>query len=50
MGQGWASPSEFWAMPPGEIWWLIDARTPASSVDYEPLYNLLKEAEAQQNV
>jgi hypothetical protein len=45
VGQGWVSPSEFWAMPPGSVWWLIESKTPESAVDYEPLYQMLMEAE-----
>lgn len=32
-------------MPPGSVWWLIDAKTPKSTVDYEPLYKLMMEDE-----
>lgn len=49
VGQGWVSPSEFWEMPPAEVWWLIDAHTPANAVNHDALYTLLLEAEAQQN-
>lgn len=28
MGQGWAARHEFWEIPPGEIWWLVDAHIP----------------------
>ena len=34
-------------MPPGEVWWLIDAKTPQqnSVADIEELYQLMLEAE-----
>ena len=28
VGQKWVTPGEFWSLPPGEIWWLIDAMMP----------------------
>ncbi len=45
MGQKWATPSEFWAMPPGEIWWLVDANTPEDATDYDEMYRLMMEAQ-----
>jgi hypothetical protein len=24
----WVSPAEFWTLAPGQLWWLIDAKTP----------------------
>lgn len=50
VGQGWASPGEFWRMAPGELWWLIDAKMPegdgAAPDDLEDLYQALKAAKA----
>mgnify|MGYP007003138083 CR=1 FL=1 len=47
VGQGWVGPSDFWRMPPGEVWWLIAAKTPeqASVADIEELYQLMMEAD-----
>lgn len=45
MGQGWVSPSEFWALSPGEFWWLVDAHKPVVVVDdKEELLEMLNEA------
>jgi hypothetical protein len=43
VGQGWVSPSEFWQLPPGEIWWLIDAKTAQTPKpkDTEELYQMM---------
>lgn len=32
VGNGWASPSEFRAMHPREVWWLIEAKRPPKMV------------------
>lgn len=46
MGLKWCSPAEFWAMPPGEFWWLYDAHTPQGpSGDMEELYQLMMDAQ-----
>jgi hypothetical protein len=45
VGQKWVTPSEFWAMPPGEIWWLVEANEPPETgTDFEELYQLMNEA------
>lgn len=31
VGNDWVSPTDFWDLPPGQIWWLIDAKMPASA-------------------
>jgi len=28
VGGGWVSRSEFWAMSPKELWWLLEAKKP----------------------
>ena len=28
VGKGWVSRAEFWALPPGEVWWILDAHLP----------------------
>jgi len=36
VGQDWVSPLDFWRLPPGQIWWIIDAKMPpekAASAD-----------------
>lgn len=48
VGQGWVSPSEFWSMPPGEVWWLVDAKTPKESADYDALYQAMIDAQAEE--
>jgi len=45
VGQGWVSPSEYWALAPGEFWWLVDAHKPEIDVpDYDDLLTMLNEA------
>lgn len=44
VGQGWIGPADFWTMPPGEFWWLVEAHSPAETEDYDELLDLLKEA------
>jgi hypothetical protein len=39
------SPRDFWALCPGEVWWLIDAHTPEDRADYEQLYQMMMEAD-----
>ena len=53
MGQGWVSPADFWRLAPGEIWWIIDAKTPKGGAalpvdDIEELYQALKAAKAEE--
>ena len=40
---GWCSPAEFWAMPPGQFWWLMEAHTSKKpgGDDMEAAYQLL---------
>ena len=35
-------------MPPGEIWWLIDAKTPKAIADYDALYEAMIDAQAEE--
>lgn len=28
VGQGWVAPLDFWKLSPGQVWWIIDAKTP----------------------
>lgn len=49
VGQKWVSPAEFWALPPGEVWWLVDAMMPREGMDEEEaesLYAALMAAKA----
>lgn len=41
VGQGWISPREFWAMPPGELWWLIEAKMPKQGMAESTAQELL---------
>lgn len=51
MGREWVKPGEFWALTPGEVWWLIDARMPKPKAgeDVDDMYQALKEAQAEEN-
>jgi hypothetical protein len=46
-GNGWVSPSEFWNMAPGELWWMIEAKTPKGTApdDLEEMYQALRDAQ-----
>lgn len=54
VGQGWVSRDEFWRLPPGEVWWLMDAHippekeTPGAQTErlYQRLRNAIAESEA----
>lgn len=49
VGQKWVTPSEFWAMAPGEFWWLVDAHTAEiDSTDYDELSRVLKDQVARE--
>ena len=53
MGQGWVSPADFWRLAPGEIWWIIDAKTPKGGpglppANVEDLYQALMAAKAEE--
>jgi hypothetical protein len=45
------SPSEFWRLSPGEVWWIIDAKTPREvkekSEGMAELRQMLKDARAR---
>jgi hypothetical protein len=53
VGAGWVSPSEFWRLSPGEVWWIIDARTPREvkekSEGMAELRQMLKDARSRDN-
>ncbi|MGI9159856.1 MAG: phage tail assembly chaperone [Saprospiraceae bacterium] len=44
VGQKWVSPSEFWALTPTELWWLVEANkkedtgTSMSESEIEEIY------------
>lgn len=42
VGNDWVSPSEFWKMPPGLFWWIIDAKTPPEQRDKPQMYAELR--------
>jgi hypothetical protein len=49
VGQKWVTPGEFWAMPPGELWWLVDAMMPKaglSAADASDLYDMMRAEQA----
>lgn len=48
VGQKWVTPSEFWAMPPGELWWLVDAMTPKglAAGEVSELYDMMRAEQA----
>ena len=46
VGNGWVSPSEFWRMAPGEVWWLFEAKRPKDTAGKAELLKMLKEAKA----
>jgi hypothetical protein len=50
VGNGWATRAEFWTLPPGEVWWLIDAHLPPEIKDrdekFSTLQDMLKKAKA----
>lgn len=54
VGQDWVSPTEFWKLSPGQVWWIIEAKTPpekqqrADGLDHA--YRMLKEAKAKEAV
>jgi len=28
VGQNWVSPLDFWKLAPGQVWWIVEAKTP----------------------
>jgi hypothetical protein len=28
IGNDWVTPLDFWKLPPGQLWWIIDAKLP----------------------
>ena len=51
VGQKWVSAADFWTLPPGEIWWLIDAMMPKTGLqegEAESLYAALMAAKEQE--
>lgn len=48
------TPTEFWALAPGEVWWIIDAHEAQSGrptqVDYDELLTMLEEAQAKESL
>jgi len=45
VGADWCSPAEFWALRPGELFWILRAKTQAGddADKWADLYSLLKE-------
>jgi hypothetical protein len=48
VGADWVSPSEFWRLAPGEVWWLIDAHTPRNHNRLDGLREMIAEAKAKE--
>ena len=51
VGQKWVTRGEFWTMPPGEVWWLIDAMMPKDQrhdIDYDDLYEMMRAEQARE--
>jgi hypothetical protein len=47
VGQKWVTAAEFWALCPGEYWWLVDAYTrELQTTDFDSLVKLFREAQA----
>ena len=52
VGQKWITPSDFWSLPPGEVWWIIDAMTEKhgggklAPREYDDLLKMVHEAQA----
>ncbi|WP_225029429.1 hypothetical protein [Xinfangfangia pollutisoli] len=48
VGQGWIGAAEFWTLPPGQIWWVIDDRLPQGAAgalsDRAEMLTLLRKA------
>lgn len=47
VGQGWVSASEFWLLPPPQVWWIIEDRMPQDGKrhnDQDELLQALREA------
>jgi len=46
IGADWCTPSEFWRLRPGEVFWIIHAKTQAASESdkWAELYDILKES------
>ena len=51
IGQKWVTPGEFWSLPPGELWWIVDAMMPKSmdADTAEELYAALMAAKAAES-
>ena len=56
VGQGWVTPLEFWKLPPGQVWWIIDAKTPEvvktrgdDMAEVRRMFKAAKAKEAAQN-
>lgn len=48
VGQGWVSPTEFWNLAPGEVWWIIEARMPRNGLSMEDADRLLEMLELEE--
>ncbi|HEY0276298.1 MAG TPA: hypothetical protein VGC31_09555 [Paenirhodobacter sp.] len=52
VGQGWVGAAEFWTLPPGQIWWVIDDRMPQGAAqavsDRAEMLRMLREAKRRE--
>lgn len=48
VGQGWCGPTEFWSLPPAQVWWIIEDRMPQGAAsgrtDRDAMLKMLREA------
>lgn len=47
MGGGFVSPTEFWNLPPGQVWWIIEDNQPEQfeqPTDVEAIRRMVKKA------
>jgi len=52
VGQGWLSSYEFWRSTPGQIWWLVEAKTPEEAKrrgrDMDQIVQMVKAAKRKE--
>ncbi len=53
VGQGWVQAPDFWRMAPGQVWWLVEDKTPqehkARAGDMREIVKMVKAAKAAEN-
>lgn len=52
VGNGWVSAIDFWKMSPGQVWWLVESKTPeeikSRGRDMSEIVNMVRTAKAQE--